>query len=172
MATISDWKASRILAKWLIQRVLLFLAELARKMAFHVFVTQRVSRSGQHHRIDNLVPLNLCGDKCAVIRQLLVNEFHFPAAFNFFDPLLVWHVYIPLEEARSFRLIPSSLPAFLWVADDDFGDAGARVVSRFNSAILADMAIRGRAISFLTPARVLISSSVCFVLLKIKGVWH
>ena len=46
-----------------------------------------------------------------------------------------------------------------------------RAEFRFNSAILADMAIRGRAISFFVSARVAISSLVCFLLLKVVPVW-
>ena len=46
-----------------------------------------------------------------------------------------------------------------------------RAEFRFNSAILADMAIRGCAISFLVSARVVISSLVCFLLPKIVPGW-
>jgi hypothetical protein len=154
--------------KWLIQGELLFLFEFARKMAFHFLVTQRVSCSGQHHRIDNLVAFNLCSDKSAVFRQFLVNEFHFPAVFKPLDPLLVWHVHTPREEARDFRLTPTRLPAFLPETAEVFVDSEIRVVARFNSAILADMAMRGWAISFLMPARVVISSLVCFLLLNMR----
>jgi hypothetical protein len=58
--------------------------------------------------------------------------------------------------------------AFFPVAADAFGDAEIRAVPNFNCAILADMAMRGWAISFLTPARVVISSLVCFLVLKMQ----
>jgi hypothetical protein len=47
------------------------------------------------------------------------------------------------------------------------GGSAIRAVLKFNSAILADLAMRGCAISFLMSARVAISSLVCFFLLKI-----
>jgi hypothetical protein len=44
------------------------------------------------------------------------------------------------------------------------GSSGIRVVSRFSSAILADLAMRGFAISFLTLARVaLLDSFLAFL---------
>jgi len=57
--------------------------------------------------------------------------------------------------------------AFLPVAADAFGDAEIRPVPIFDWAILADRAMRGWAISFLMPARIEISSLVCFFVLKI-----
>jgi hypothetical protein len=61
-------------------------------MTFNIFVTQRVSCFGQDDRIHDLISPDLRGDKRAVFRQLLVDEFHFPAVFECFYPLLVWHV--------------------------------------------------------------------------------
>jgi hypothetical protein len=42
--------------------------------------------------------LNLRGDKCPVFRQFLVDEFHFSAVFQCFDPLFVWHFRISSGE--------------------------------------------------------------------------
>src|SRR5882724_1675198 len=61
-------------------------------MTFNIFMTQGVSCFGQDDRIHGLISPDLRGNKCAVFRQLLVDEFHFPAVFKRFDPLLVWHV--------------------------------------------------------------------------------
>jgi hypothetical protein len=47
------------------------------------------------------------------------------------------------------------------------GRCGFRAALKFNSAILADLAVRGCAISFVMLARVLISSLVGFFLIKI-----
>jgi len=59
-------------------------------------------------------------------------------------------------------MIFSTFPGML--ALDGFG---IRAEFRINCAILADMAIRGCAISFFVSARVVISSLVCFLLLKV-----
>jgi len=58
-------------------------------MIFDVFITQRVSRFGQYDRLDNLIPSNLRGNKCPIVRQFLVDDFHLPAVFKFLDPLFV-----------------------------------------------------------------------------------
>src|ERR1700722_1290499 len=68
------------------------LGKFAREVAFNIVMTQRVSRFGQHYRIDDLVPGNLRGDKCPILRQFFVCEFHLSAVFQFLDPLPVWHV--------------------------------------------------------------------------------
>lgn len=57
----------------------------------------------------------------------------------------------------------STFPAMLIA-----GGSGIRAARRFNSAILADLDMRGCAISFLMSARVAISCLVCFFLLKIQ----
>src|SRR6266478_2714635 len=71
-------------------------------MAFNIFTTKRISCFGQYDRIDDLIPGKLRGDKRPVFRQFLVDEFHSPAVFKCFDPLLVWHfrpMYAAEEEA-------------------------------------------------------------------------
>jgi len=73
--------------------VVLLRRKLALEMAFNIFTTKRVSCFGQYNRIDDLMSCNLRGDKCPVFRQFLVDEFHLPAIFKCFDPLLVSHVH-------------------------------------------------------------------------------
>jgi len=70
----------------------LFLRELALEMTFNLFTTQWISCVGQNDRIDDFMACDLCSDKCRVLRQFLVNEFHFPAVFQGLNPLVVWHV--------------------------------------------------------------------------------
>src|ERR1700686_641353 len=60
-------------------------------MAFNIFTTKRVFYFGQYNRIDDLITCKLRGEKRAVHRQLLVDEFHFSAVCECFDPLFVWH---------------------------------------------------------------------------------
>ena len=50
------------------------------------------------------------------------------------------------------------------------GCSGIRVVSRFSSAIFADLAMRGFPISFVTLARVALMSS--FLALLMRPSWH
>ena len=61
-------------------------------MAFHIFMTERVSCFGQYDRIDDLITFELRGDKRPVFRQFLVDEFHSFAVFKCLDPLFVSHV--------------------------------------------------------------------------------
>jgi hypothetical protein len=56
------------------------LRQLVFEMMFNGFTTERVVDSRQDHRIDDLVAGNLRGEKCPVIRQLLIGEFHEPFA--------------------------------------------------------------------------------------------
>jgi hypothetical protein len=70
----------------------LFLRKLALEAILNIFTTKRVCCFGQYDRIDDLAPLNLCGDKRAVVYQFLVDEFHFSAVFESFDPLVVLHL--------------------------------------------------------------------------------
>src|SRR6202171_4157842 len=72
-------------------------------MAFDLFTTKRVSCVGQDNRIDDLITCKLSGDKCAVFRQFLVDEFHSSAVFKCFDPLFVWHFRISSAEIRVCR---------------------------------------------------------------------
>src|ERR1700694_1118254 len=72
-------------------------------MAFDIFTAKRVSCVGQEDRIDDLITCKLSGDKCAVFRQFLVDEFHFSAVFKGLDPLFVWHVRISSGEIRVCR---------------------------------------------------------------------
>src|SRR5712671_259289 len=72
-------------------------------MTFNIFMTQGVPCFGQDDRIHDLISTDLRGNKRPVFRQLLVNEFHFPAVFKCFDPLLVWHVRSTSGEATVAR---------------------------------------------------------------------
>ena len=72
-------------------------------MTFNIFVTQGVSCFGQDDRIHDLIPPDLRSNKRPIFWQLLVNEFHFPAVFKCFDPLLVWHVRGTSGEATVAR---------------------------------------------------------------------
>jgi para-nitrobenzyl esterase len=45
---------------------------------------------GNYAYMDQIAALR--GDKCPIIGQFLVDEFHFSAVFNRFDPLFIWHV--------------------------------------------------------------------------------
>ena len=76
---------------------LLFL-KLALEMAFNIFTSKRISRFGQYHRMDDLIAFQLCGEKRAVFRQFLVDEFHLPAVFKFLDPLVVCHIALAPNE--------------------------------------------------------------------------
>jgi len=62
-------------------------------MTFHISTAQRVSCIGQHNRIDNLMARKLRGNKCPVLRQFLIDEFHFSAVFKYFNPFFVWHLF-------------------------------------------------------------------------------
>src|SRR5664279_2255690 len=66
-------------------------------MTLNILSAKRVSCFGQYDRIDNLIPLNLCSDKCPIIGQFLVYEFHFSTVFNRFDPFILWHVHSWLQ---------------------------------------------------------------------------
>src|ERR1700676_1928680 len=72
----------------------LLLRKLTLETTFNVIATKRVSCIGQYDRINDFIARKLRGDKRPVFRQFLVDEFHFPAVFNCFDPLFVWHFYI------------------------------------------------------------------------------
>jgi hypothetical protein len=87
----------------LLARALLLLRKLALEMAFDIFTTKRVSCVGQDDRIDDLITCKLSGDKCAVVRQFLVYEFHFSAVFKRFDPFFVWHLSTSSAEIRVCR---------------------------------------------------------------------
>jgi hypothetical protein len=60
-------------------------------MPLNIFTSERVSRLGQYDRIDDLIPFNLRGDKCPVVRQFLVDKFNSSAIFQRFDLLFVWY---------------------------------------------------------------------------------
>jgi hypothetical protein len=103
---ISEWQTTRefpAVGHCLLRRALLLLRKLALEMAFDIFTTKRVSCVGQDDRIDDLITCKLSGDKCAVVRQFLVDEFHFSAVFKCFDPLFVWHFRISSAEIRVCR---------------------------------------------------------------------
>src|ERR1700682_3563341 len=74
-------------------------------MAFDLFTTKRVSCVGQDNRIDDLITCKLSGDKCAVFRQFLVDEFNFSAVFKCFDPLFVWHFRISSGENQGMSRV-------------------------------------------------------------------
>ena len=78
-------------------------------MTFNAFATKRVSRSGQYDGVDDLITLNLRGDKRTVFRQFVVEEFHFSAIWKFFDPLFVRHFRITSGEVRVSRASSSGL---------------------------------------------------------------
>src|ERR1700680_2647382 len=52
------------------------------------------------------------------------------------------------------------------------GCSGIRAVSRFSSVILADLAMRGSAISFLTLERIALSDSLLLFLCSMRSSWH
>src|SRR6202022_4440043 len=64
---------------------------------------------------------------------------------------------------RGDGIILSTVPGMVVL-----GCSGIRVVSKFSSAILADLALRGFAISFLTLARVALCDSSLFLLFNMK----
>jgi|SRR5450432_933177 len=82
---------------------LFLLRKLAVEMALDIFTAKRVSCVGQDDRIDDLISCKLSGDKCAVGRQFLADEFHFSGVFKCFDPLFVWHFRISSAEIRVCR---------------------------------------------------------------------
>src|SRR5450755_4234820 len=83
--------------------VSLLLRKLTREMTFNIFTTERVSCFGQYDRIDDLITCSLRGDKCCVLRQYLIDVFHFSAVFKCFDPLFVWHFRISSREISVCR---------------------------------------------------------------------
>ncbi len=44
---------------------------------------------------------NLRGDKCAIFREFLLDEFHLSTVFKFFDPLAVRHVDSPRSRPKT-----------------------------------------------------------------------
>ena len=52
------------------------------------------------------------------------------------------------------------------------GCSEIRAASRFSSVILADLAVRGFAISFLTLARIALSDSLLLFLCNMNPSWH
>jgi len=77
-------------------------------------------------------------------------------------------MFNPREEAQDYYFTLSRLLAFLSVLPGAFGEAGFLAVLSFNSESLADLAMRGWAISFLTLAFVAFSISLSFFLPKIQ----
>jgi hypothetical protein len=92
------------------KRVSLLLPKLAVEMAFNIFTAQRFSLSCQYHRIDDLVPFNLCSDECSVFRQFLIDEFYFPAVLQCFNPLLVLHCLSLSSPSECCGSIRGSVP--------------------------------------------------------------
>src|SRR6266478_1873417 len=60
-------------------------------MTFNIRTTQRVSCFCQYDQIDDLIACKLRSNKCPILRQFLVDEFHFSAVLKCLDPLFVWH---------------------------------------------------------------------------------
>jgi hypothetical protein len=85
------------------------LRKLALEMTFNIFTTERVSCFGQDYRIDDLITGKLSGDKCSVLQQFLISEFYFLAAFNCFDPLVVWHSRLSSAEISISERISCSV---------------------------------------------------------------
>jgi hypothetical protein len=56
--------------------------KLALETIFNTFATERISRSGQYHQIEELIGSNLRGDNRPVFRQILLEEFHFSAVLK------------------------------------------------------------------------------------------
>jgi hypothetical protein len=149
-------------------------------MAFNIFTAKRISYFRQDHRIDHLIRFQLRGDKGPVSRQFLVAELHFPAVFQFLDPLVIWHfrfssceITVPWQSSQCSQNDPS-LPLSLPQPCADYlalrrsrrgrffhGLPGAiRTAAIFFSLSRADFAMRGFAISFLTLARVASPDSI------------
>src|SRR6266849_3837900 len=130
-------------------------------MTFNIFTTKRISCLGQYDRIDDLIPCKLRGDKRPVFRQFLVDEFHFSAVFKCFDPLLVWHFRTHVRCRRGsgcdYSLVFPRLPRT------------TRAAAWFTSSFRADLAMRGFAISFLTPATVPLPNSFLTSLLDMRS---
>ena len=59
------------------------------RVAFNIFTTKRFFCFGQYDRIDDRITCQLRREKRSVHRQFLVDEFHFSAVCECFDPLLV-----------------------------------------------------------------------------------
>ena len=68
---------------------------------------------------------------------------------------------------RGDGMILSTVPGMVVL-----GCSGTRVVSRFSSVVLADLAMRGLAISFLTLARIALSDSLLVFLCSMHPSWH
>src|SRR5882762_4497946 len=85
-------------------------------MTFNIFTTKRVSCFGQYDRIDDLITCKLRGDKRPVHGQFLIDEFHFSAVFECFDPHFVWHLRTSTAGISAFKQVSPvfqerSLPA-------------------------------------------------------------
>jgi len=157
----------------------LFLRKLALKMTFNICTTQRVSCSCQYDRIDDLIACKLRSNKCPILRQFLVDEFHFSAVLKCLDPLFVWH-FLTSSTQLSFpngtlpqipKTVFSRLPLSHKQCPDYLACGGRgsscdcslaftrlagviRPADRFNTSSRADFAMRGFAISSWTLARV------------------
>jgi hypothetical protein len=81
----------------------LLLRKFALETTFNIFSAQWVFGFGQQNRIDDFISRNLRGDERSVVRQFLVNEFHFSAVHKRFDPVFVTH----------FRFSSSEIPVYL-----------------------------------------------------------
>src|SRR6266481_2054783 len=91
-------------------------------MTFNIFTAKRISCFRQYDRIDDLIPCDLRGDKCPVLRQFLVDEFHLPAVFKFLDPLFVPHGRSSSRESQSKRLPDGLLGACLIEKEAPYSD--------------------------------------------------
>jgi len=100
------------------------------------------------------MPFNLSGNECPIFRQFLVNEFHISAVLKSLGPLTVRHIHSPVRG-------PGPVFQSKSLARGRFE---VRAVLSISSGFLVDLAMRGRAISFLTLAFVAFSSLVgCFL---------
>jgi len=73
-------------------------------MVFNIFTAKRVSDFGQYNRIDDFIALKLRRDERPILRQFLVNEFHFSAVCKCLDPRFVSHSRITSVEISVSRL--------------------------------------------------------------------
>src|SRR5580700_39001 len=121
-------------------------------MTFNVFTTERVSCFGQYNRIDDLITCKLRGNKRAVFRKFLVDEFYFSSVLKGLDPLFVWHRRI--STSRKIRGVTRTI--------------GAAPRVHF-SLSRADLAMRGLAISFLTARSVALPDFSSAFFLRIQS---
>jgi hypothetical protein len=107
------------------------------------------------------MPFNLSGNERPIVGEFLENKFHISAVVKSGDPLAIRHIHSPVRgPGLVFQCKPLARRRFEF-----------RAAPCISAEVLADLAMRGRAISFLTLAFVAISSLVNFFLRKIDPPW-